>query len=153
MRVPKSVRPALAGLLVLGATAAVAQGPAILNTIAQGEWRLHEIGVRGSQRSICVRDPRQLLQVRHGGTPCARFVIADGPRRATVRYTCPGRGYGMTTITVESDSVVRLQTQGLFRGAPFDLDYEARRQGPCRERPALAQTSPGQGETGGARGP
>lgn len=153
MRVPKSVRSALSGLLILGATAAVAQAPAILNGIAPGEWRLHEIGVKGSQRSICVRDPRQLLQVRHGGASCARFVIADGPRRATVRYTCPARGYGLTTITVESDAVVRLQTQGLFRGAPFDLDYEARRQGPCKGRSALAGMLPRRGEMDGARGP
>ena len=63
-----------------------------------------------------------------------RAPVSSSRRRrdsATIRYTCPGRGHGLTTITVESGTVVRLQTQGLFHGAPFDLDYEGRWQGRC----------------------
>lgn len=153
MRVPIPVRPAAAGLLFMIAAAAAAQGVTILNTVAPGEWRVHEIGVRGSERSLCVRDPGRLLQIRHGASACARFVIASGPRSATIRYTCPGRGYGVTTITVESDTLIRLQTQGLVRGAPFDFDYEARRRGPCLTRTAYSGRLPRQPETRGARGP
>lgn len=128
---PNPFRPALAGLLFISAAAAGAQGMSALNAITPGEWRLHEIGTRDAAKSICVSDPRLLLQVEHGSTACARFVVAETPRGATIRYTCPGRGHGLTTITVESGTVVRLRTQGMFRGAPFDLDYEGRWQGRC----------------------
>lgn len=128
---PNSFRPALAGLLFVLAGAAGAQAMSALDAVAPGEWRLHEIGSKGAAKSICVSDPRLLLQVEHGTTACARFVVAQTPHSATIRYTCPGRGHGLTTIIVESGTVVRLQTQGLFRGAPFDLDYEGRWQGRC----------------------
>lgn len=128
---PNPLRPALAGLVFVLAAAAGAQGMSALSVVTPGEWQLHEIGSRGAAKSICVHDPRLLLQVEHGTAACARFVVADTPHSATIRYTCPGRGHGLTTITVESGTVVRLQTQGLFRGAPFDVDYEGRWQGRC----------------------
>lgn len=125
-------RLAAAGLLAVS-VAATAQGPrlAALGAILPGSWQLREAGTDGASRTICVRDADALLQVRHGGSACARFTLDDGPRQATIRYTCPGQGNGRTTITVDNGSQLRIQTQGIAGGAPFDLDYEARRVGAC----------------------
>lgn len=125
-------RLALAGLIAVSA-AAPAQAPRIaaLDLIAPGQWSLHEIGSSDPPASLCVREAGSLLQLRHGGVSCSRFVVDQGPREATVHYTCPGQGYGRTTLSVEDAGVVRVQTQGLLRGAPFDFDYEARRVGAC----------------------
>lgn len=131
MRVYGSFRPAMAGILFLLSAAAGAQGLTILNAVTPGEWQLHEVGTTGAARSLCVSDPALLLQLQHGSSACTRAVLTDGPKSATVRYTCRGLGNGLTTLSIESSSLIRVHTQGIIRGAPFDVDYEGRRQGPC----------------------
>jgi len=131
----RAIRLALSGLLIASATALVAapeQRLAILDLVQGGTWQLHEIGSTAPVRSMCVRDPGLLLQIGHGTSPCTRVVVDNQARTATVHYSCPGAGNGRTTIRVESETIVRLQTQGIARGAPFDHDYEARRTGACR---------------------
>lgn len=104
---------------------------AALGEIERGAWSLHEIGNAASARAICVRDPRLLLQLIHGSAQCTQYVIEDRPNSLTVQYSCPGQGYGRTTIKVEDRNLIRLQTQGLVKGAPFDFDFEGRRTGKC----------------------
>lgn len=125
-------RAALAAASLLAGVAAGAQGGSVLAGLAPGEWALHDIGQRGSARAICVRDPMQLVHVNHPLGACRRSLVSREGEVATIRYVCPGIGNGMTRLTVESGSIVRIQTQGLVRGAPFDRDLEARRVGGCR---------------------
>lgn len=104
---------------------------AALGGLERGAWSLHEIGNSSSTRAICVHDPKLLLQLIHGPAQCAQYVIEDRPNSLTVQYSCPGQGYGRTTIKVEDRNLIRLQTQGLMKGAPFDFDFEGRRTGKC----------------------
>lgn len=128
-------RAALFGLLLIGglAAAAPARAPelAVLTQIETGQWQLKEPGAPTIARSLCVTDAAVLLQLGHSGAQCSRFVISDTPGAATVHYTCPGAGHGRTTISMETPRLLRIQTQGIASGAPFDLDYEGRRIGPC----------------------
>lgn len=128
-------RAALFGLLLIGGltAAAPAHAPqlAALTHIETGQWQLKEPGATAIARSLCVTDPDVLLQLGHSGAQCSRFVIADTPDTATVHYTCPGAGHGRTTISMETPRLLRIQTQGIAGGAPFDLDYEGRRIGAC----------------------
>lgn len=121
-----------AGSIALCA-AATAQAPrlAVFARLSPGNWTLHEVGATTAGRSICLGDPGQLLQLHHGSTACAHFVVTDARRTATTSYTCPRTGHGRTTLTVAGPTLVRIQTQGLANGAPFDVDYEARRAGAC----------------------
>lgn len=139
--VQRIARRGLAGLLLAAGlvTAAPARAPqlAVLARIETGQWQLRESGSTAAGRSICVSDPAVLLQIGHVGAQCSRFVIADTPDSATVHYTCPGAGHGRTALTLETPRLLRLQTQGMAGGAPFDLDYEARRVGACAPK-ALA---------------
>lgn len=91
---------------------------------------LREIGGTETTR-ICVADPRMLIQLRHPRAQCSRFVVEDLPRSVTVHYTCPGAGHGRTDISVEGGKLIKLRTQGIADGAPFDLEYEGRRTGTC----------------------
>ena len=128
-------RAVLFGLLLIGALCAAApvRAPelAVLTRIETGQWQLKEPGATAVARSVCAADPAVLLQLGHSGAQCSRFVIADAPDIATIHYTCPGAGHGRTTITMETPRLLRIQTQGIAGGAPFDLDYEGRRIGPC----------------------
>jgi hypothetical protein len=122
-------------LLLIGGlgAAAPARAPelAVLTRVETGQWQLKEPGATAIARSICVVDPAVLLQLGHSGAQCSRFVITDTPDTATVHYTCPGAGHGRTVIAMETPRLLRIQTQGMAGGAPFDLDYEGRRIGAC----------------------
>ncbi len=122
------------GLLFLaaaGGAAGAAQAPrlAALEAVQPGQWLLKEKD--GASRSLCVADPRSLMQIEHGGAQCSRFVVVNDPRSATVHYTCPGAGHGRSTINIEDRTQFRLQTQGILDGAPFDTEFEGHRIGHC----------------------
>lgn len=133
-------RAALAAASVLVGVAAGAQGPSVLDRLVPGAWEIHDIGQRGTARLVCLRDPRRLAHLEHAIGACRRTVVSEQGRAASIRYVCPRLGNGVTRLSLESDSIVRIQTQGLVRGAPFDRDLEARRLGPCR--PGLTASLP-----------
>lgn len=124
------------GLLVAaaGVTAAVAAaqpaGLAMLDTLARGSWTLH-IRDDGSQERICLRNGTEFIQLRHRQRGCTRFVAKSGADEVIVQYTCPGSGYGRTTIRRESAELVQIQSQGFQNGRPFSFSGEGRRTGRC----------------------
>lgn len=125
---------AAAGLFALGLLApAAAQAPslAMLGTLEDGQW---EVRMRdsGESRRVCVRSGQELIQLKHGGTGCSRFVVEDGASAVTVQYTCRGNGYGRTSIRRENPSLVQIDSQGIAGGLPFEFSAEARRVGACR---------------------
>ncbi len=119
-----------AGVLCVVVLAGAGESLAALSGIEPGKWRLHEQNGAGD-RALCVTDPATLLQLRHGGAACHRRVLESTPTQLTVRYVCPGAGFGRTTITVETPRLLRIQTQGVAEGQPFLFDYEGRRMGDC----------------------
>ncbi|UUL82701.1 DUF3617 domain-containing protein [Sphingomonas qomolangmaensis] len=136
MKVRRMLRPAIVGALLISgvaAGAAPAQAPSLraLAQVEPGQWQLRETG-GGVSRSVCVSDPRVLLQLRHGGgAQCSLFVIDNQPSRGTVHYTCAGAGHGRTTIQIETPRLMNIKTQGVIDGLPFDAAIEARRLGEC----------------------
>lgn len=131
-------------LLIAFAALAAATSPArtqgeeriaALSALQSGRWDLHEIGVAGARpRSICVTDPRVLMQIQHRDLPCSRIVIENAGRRATVHYTCAGGDFGRTTIRVDTPRLAIVDTQGIDDGRPFAYRLEARRTGACDGR-------------------
>ncbi len=101
-----------------------------LEMLQPGQWELREAG-SASLRSLCIGDPKLLLQVRHGAAACTRFAISNDARSATVVYTCPGAGNGRTTVRAETSRLVQIETQGVADKAPFVLQFEGRRVGSC----------------------
>jgi hypothetical protein len=118
----------IAGAALLLATAAEAPLTA-LSQIEPGQWSLNSVG--GRSRSICLSDPRVLLQLQHTGVVCSRYVIANDKSSTVVHYTCPGSGHGRTEVKVETSRLIQILSQGISNNAPFDWALEARRTGPC----------------------
>lgn len=130
-----SLRIAGAGVLALLAYAAPATGQrqslAMLDHLATGRWELRSREVGNGTERLCVANGRRFIQLRHPDTACERFVVEDGPTSVTVQYTCRGRGYGRTSIRLETDRLVQIRTQGIADGLPFEYSAEARRVGDC----------------------
>ena len=126
------LRYGLATLAAAGlfAAAAPAQAPfAMLSGLEKGRWTLIERG--GANRSLCLGDASQLLQIMHPGAQCSRYTIVDTAGEVTVHYTCGRGGHGRTTIRMETPRLVQVGTQGMAGGQPFSHDFEARRTGGC----------------------
>ena len=102
---------------------------AALAQIEPGQWSLVATGTR--PRSICLSDPRVLLQLQHAGIACSRYVIANDKDSTVVHYTCPGAGHGRTEVKVETSGLIQVMSQGIWNNAPFDWALEARRTGDC----------------------
>jgi hypothetical protein len=108
-----------------------------MTTVQPGLWSIHALD-RGESDvpAFCVSDPTRLLQFRHPGQNCSRFIIADTPRVATIQYSCPGAGWGRTSVRILSPGQLRLDTQGIADNAPFALAAEAKRIGDCHSQRA-----------------
>lgn len=120
------------GLIAGGGGAALAQAVDALGQMRPGEYQIHEVGGANAPRTLCVTDTKRLLQLAHGNAGCTFRTITAGAEAATVRYVCPGAGNGTTDVTVQGKTGLRLHTQGVQRGAPFDTVYQAQFNGPCR---------------------
>ncbi len=118
---------------VVAASAPPTKAPPLMvvATIEPGQWELREIDAATPPRLICIADPDMLIQLRHAGAQCTRFVVENLPATATVSYSCSSAGTGRTTISLDTPRQFRLQTQGVAHSAPFDLDYAGRRVGSC----------------------
>lgn len=129
------MRPALAASLLIALTGAapMQRNRAVLvalGEIEQGQWQLKDAD-GAPPRSLCLTNPSVLLQLRHGGDQCSHFVVENSAHVATIHYTCPGHGYGRTSVLVETSHLVRVETQGVIDGAPFAVELEGRRTGTC----------------------
>lgn len=126
--------PAIGALaLAFGATLPVAaqgDGLAMLGKLAKGEWTIKPRD-GSDERKICLRSGEEFIQLRHTGRDCNRFVVEDQPSEVTVQYTCPGDGYGRTSIRRETKGLVQIESQGIASGLPFEFSAEARRTGGC----------------------
>lgn len=105
-------------------------GLAMLGTLSKGEWTIRQRG-GAPDRKICVKSGAELIQLMHRESGCSQFVVEDGAARVTVQYTCPGNGYGRTSIRRETPALVQLESQGIEGRMPFQMTAEGRRTGPC----------------------
>jgi hypothetical protein len=123
----------LAGILAGAAAPVVALSLPEIEALAKLERGRWQIGAPagGEARSICLGDPHAFVQLEHSGLSCGREILASQPDGATVQYSCQGRGYGHTSIRVETPRLARIDTQGLVDGRPFAYRVEARRVGAC----------------------
>jgi len=120
------------GLLAVLLGGAAARSPILaFNRITPGEWQLRALDGSAPVRRLCIKDAYDLIQLRHPGSACSRFVLTNEAQSATVHYTCTGAGYGRTTISVETPELIRIDSQGLANQMPFQTSFEGRRLGQC----------------------
>jgi hypothetical protein len=124
-----SIVAGAAGVMALAPGAA--QRPAALSQSQSGMWELSGLPGAASPTRVCLADPVLFAQFEHRRAACTRVVLRDLPGEAEVHYTCPGGGFGRTTITVLTPRSLRVETQGISANAPFHYVLDARRTGKC----------------------
>lgn len=113
-------------------------GPLVMtNSFHPGLWEVRFTDGGGEiVRRLCLADLSPLLQIRHQRPGCGRLVLTNDAAAATVQYSCPGAGWGRTSLRAIGRDTVRLETQGVADNAPFAFSAVARRNGDCA---AIAQ--------------
>ena len=128
---PRAIFALLPAVFFLAPAAAQAPSLTMLGELQRGEW---EVRFRDGapSRKVCLRSGRELIQLQHAGRNCSQYVVDDTATNSTVQYTCPGNGYGLTSIRKETSSLVQIKSSGLAGSRAFDFTAEARRIGSCR---------------------
>jgi len=124
----------VAASLLLFAVHGRAEAPPIykaLSGLQAGLWEFKSKDDAAGNRSLCLSDPGAILQLRHFGQSCTRFLITNDARTTTIHYSCPKIGHGQTTVRVETPRLVQVQSQGMDKRSPFAFEAEGRRVGQC----------------------
>lgn len=122
-------RIAGAGAVVAAAFALSAAAPSVFAKTEGGLWEVARSGAKPVR--LCLADTSALAQFEHRSRKCERTIIKDGESEAVIHYICRGGDFGQTRTTLLTPRSLRLNTQGISGGAPFQYVLQARRVGNC----------------------
>ncbi|MEM1133433.1 MAG: hypothetical protein AAGH53_10875 [Pseudomonadota bacterium] len=103
-----------------------------LSSLKLGMWEIRDRANGEKVDRVCVRDRKQLLQLRHRGPLCKREVLREKGDEGYIYYQCGNKGHGYTSLKMENSGLAQINSQGLFNNAPFQFSVEARHVGSCR---------------------
>ena len=101
-----------------------------LNGASGGMWEID--GMPGGKTvRQCVADPALLARIEHRGLPCSQSRVSVSGASEVFRYNCPGSGFGQAKLTLITPRSLRVETQGISGGYPFNYVAQARRVSNC----------------------
>ena len=124
------------GLALFGlATAAIALGaaqpPITLVSAQPGLWELTGVPGSSAPARMCVADIGLLARYEHRAKKCGANSVTDAGSSTVVDYTCGPAGFGHSEISVLTPRALRIATQGISDGLPFNYVLQARRIADC----------------------
>jgi hypothetical protein len=128
---------ATGGLAAAFALIAAAQ-PSALAQAQPGLWEIK--GAPGTSAPIrqCVADVVSLARFEHRSKACSAKILKDDASSISVQYSCGGAGFGNSEIEVITPRSLRISTQGISGGLPFNYVLQARRIDDCPKTTASA---------------
>lgn len=121
------VGAAVAGTLALTA----AQRPSALFQAAPGLWEISGVPEAKAPVKQCLMDVAPLARFEHRRRSCSARVISDSAASTTVEYSCGAAGFGRSRVDFITPRALRIETQGIADGLPFNYVMQARRVGDC----------------------
>jgi hypothetical protein len=112
------------------------------SALAQAQPGLWEIsGAPGTRTPVrqCVVDIAALARFEHRSRGCSARVIKDAGSSAQIEYNCGGAGFGHSEITVLTPRSLRIATQGISGGLPFNYVLQARRIDDCSKSASVTR--------------
>ena len=121
----------LAATALAGAAVMAAARPAAFAQAAPGMWEIS--GYPGSKAPAreCIGNLALLAQYEHRRQNCSSSGVSDHAPSSVIQYSCPGGGFGRTTVTMITPRSLRIETQGIANNLPFNYTLQARRIGDC----------------------
>jgi hypothetical protein len=100
-------------------------------SLEPGLWSISRSATGHDPAKLCVRDFAVLAQWEHRGLACERTILSQNGTDRVIAYSCPGGDFGQSTITALTPRSLRVHTQGINRGEPFNYNLFARRTSNC----------------------
>jgi hypothetical protein len=114
-----------------GAAWAAVPPPAALAGATPGLWEIAGLPGAKAPAKECVAELATLVQYEHRKANCSSRVLSDRGNSAVISYECRGGGFGRSAITAITPRSLRIETQGISDGLPFNYVLQARRIGEC----------------------
>jgi hypothetical protein len=114
-----------------------AQQPPTLAQAQPGLWEIIGPGGKAPQRQ-CVADVAALARFEHRAKACTAKVLKAAGSSVQVEYSCGSAGFGHSQIDVLTPRSLRVSTQGISDGLPFNYVLQAHRVGDCPKSNAAA---------------
>ena len=117
----------------LGLAAAILGAATLPPVIADsgGLWEVSRSATGARAEKSCVPQASVLAQWEHRRAQCTRVVISSTASEAVIHYTCPTGDFGHSKMKVITPRTLRIETQGISGGFPFNYVLHARRVGDC----------------------
>lgn len=119
------------GLAIAAIALLAAEQAPTLSQAQPGQWEL--AGAPGSKTPVrqCVSDIQSLARFEHRGKNCSSQVTSQRGSSTVVRYQCGSSDFGQSQIDVITPRSLRISTQGISDGLPFNYVLQAHRIGDC----------------------
>ncbi len=114
--------------------ALIAASPRALAPASGGLWQIAFSANDPPTASTCVADPVLLGRWEHRGGRCSQTVLSDEGSKVIISYTCADGGFGRSEMSLITPRTIRIATQGISAGGPFNYVVHARRAGNCGSR-------------------
>jgi hypothetical protein len=128
--------------LILGAIGAAvalsaATAPSVFTQAQPGMWEIS--GAPGAKLPMrqCVADVAALARFEHRTSACTAKVINASASSANVDYSCGGSDFGHSQVELLTPRSLRISTQGISGGLPFNYVLQARRVDDCPKSAAI----------------
>lgn len=105
--------------------------PSALAQAQPGLWEISGVPGSSTPQRECIADLATLTRYEHRTTNCSTNVLREGGNSTAVNYTCGGAGFGHSQIDVITPRSLRISTQGISGGLPFNYVLQARRIDDC----------------------
>ena len=123
---------AVAACSAVALTAAVrAVQPGGIAAAQPGLWDVSRSATGANPVRICLADPASLVHWEDRSANCKRDLLTEQANVVTFDYRCTGGAFGRAEVTLLTPRSLKVHTQGISGGLPFDDTLYARRAGNC----------------------
>ena len=110
--------------------------PSSLAQVQPGLWEIQGVpGVTGVARQ-CVADVSVLTRFEHRAKRCSEKLLKAAGSESDFDYSCGAAGFGHSEVSVITPRSLRISTQGISSGLPFNYVLRARRVADCPTAPS-----------------
>jgi len=129
----KSFLIAATGMALL-ALAGAAPPPGLAE-VQPGLWEIQGVpGIAGVARQ-CIADVSMLTRFEHRAKTCSAKLLKAAGSETDFDYSCGAAGFGHSEVTVITPRSLKISTQGISGGLPFNYVLQARRVADCPAAP------------------
>ena len=91
-----------------------------------GIWEISHSATGANPQRVCLADPAFLARWEHRRASCSVSKLTEHANVETFDYHCSRGGFGRSDVVLLTPRSLRIRTQGILDGLPFDETLYAR---------------------------